>query len=58
MGGSLSASKVVKGMVFDRESEGAFFSPPPASTYKSNLDQTLTAYRNDQIRDRSKSRSI
>ena len=29
VGGSLSGSKVVRGMAFGRESEGAFFSSPP-----------------------------
>jgi hypothetical protein len=38
VGGSLSGSKVVRGMVFGRESEGAFFHPPPSFVYI-NLDQ-------------------
>ena len=40
VGGSLSGSKVVRGMVFKTESEGAFFPLPSSSTYKTNLDQT------------------
>jgi T-complex protein 1 subunit theta len=36
----LSGSKVVRGMVFGRESEGTFFLLPLSSTYKTNLDQT------------------
>ena len=38
VGGSLSGSKVIKGMLFGRESEGAFFPPPPSFVYI-NLDQ-------------------
>ena len=37
MGDSLSESKVVRGMVFGRESEGVFF---PPSSMETNSDQT------------------